>query len=64
MNAAESRRRGPAIRKSARPRLRVLGTEITLLEPLREQAQRDLGIDISFEVLDFVDAQRKAAMQP
>lgn len=64
MTAAKSPRRGPAIRKSARPRLRVLGTAITLLEPLREQAQRDLGIDISFEVLDFVDAQRKAAMQP
>lgn len=64
MNGAQSRRRGPAIGKSARPRLRVLGTEITLLEPLREQAQRDLGIDISFEMLNFVDAQRKAAMQP
>jgi len=56
--------RRPVIKASARPKLRVLGTEITLLEPLREQAERDLGIDISFEVLNFVDAQRKAAMQP
>jgi putative spermidine/putrescine transport system substrate-binding protein len=54
----------PAVRTSGRPELRVLGTEITLLEQLREQAEHDLGIDISFETLDFLGAQRKAATQP
>ncbi len=47
-----------------RPRLRVLGTEITLVEPLRRQAERDLGIDLVFETLDFPSAQRKAAVEP
>jgi putative spermidine/putrescine transport system substrate-binding protein len=58
---------GPAVarkqRRTERP-LRVLGTEITLLEPLRVRAAADLGLEIEFEVLDFVDAQRKAATQP
>jgi putative spermidine/putrescine transport system substrate-binding protein len=53
-----------AIHARARPRLRVLGTEITLLEPLREQAEADLGIEIVFENLDFMTAQRKAATAP
>ncbi len=47
-----------------RPHLRVLGTEITLIEPLRRLAQEELDIDLSFEVLDFMSAQRKAALEP
>lgn len=54
----------PAIHTAGRPRLRVLGTEITLLEPIRRQIEQDLGIDIEFEVLDFLSAQRKAATEP
>jgi len=42
----------------------VLGTEITLLEQLRTRAEADLGIDIVFENLDFLGAQRKAAVEP
>lgn len=53
----------PAIR-GARPALRVLGTEITLLPEIRERAEADLGIAIAFEALDFLGAQRKAATDP
>ena len=48
----------------ARPALRVLGTEITLLEAIRRQAEADLAISVRFEVLDFVGAQRRAATDP
>ena len=54
----------PAVHTSGRPHLRVLGTEITLLEQVREKAASDLGIDITFELLDFIGAQGKAATQP
>ena len=47
-----------------RPRLRVLGTEITLIDTLRQQAEAELDIEIVFEKLDFIDAQRKAATEP
>lgn len=53
-----------AVRAASRPKLRVLGTEITLLEMIRKQAEADLGIDIAFENLDFLSAQRKAAIEP
>ncbi len=53
----------PAIH-AARPVLRVLGTEITLLEAIRAQAEADLGISIVFDSLDFLSAQRKAATDP
>jgi putative spermidine/putrescine transport system substrate-binding protein len=49
---------------SKRPHLRVLGTEITLIEPLRRMAEDELDITLSFEVLDFMAAQRKAALEP
>jgi putative spermidine/putrescine transport system substrate-binding protein len=42
----------------------VLGTEISLLETIRRRAEADLGIDLVFESLDFVSAQRKAATEP
>lgn len=42
----------------------MLGTEITLLEIIRERAAADLGIEVEFEVLDFLSAQRKAAVAP
>lgn len=45
------------------PELRVLGTSVTLTEPLRLRAQQDLGIRIHFEVLDGFDAQRQAVMR-
>ncbi len=44
--------------------LRILGTEITLLEQVRARAQADLGFNIEFEVLDFLSCQRRAALEP
>ena len=54
----------PAVHTKGRPHLRVLGTEITLLEGVRRQAEKDLGISIGFELLDFLGTQQKAARQP
>jgi putative spermidine/putrescine transport system substrate-binding protein len=54
----------PALHLQGRPALRVLGTEITLLESIRLRAEADLGISLTFENLDFVSAQRKAATRP
>jgi putative spermidine/putrescine transport system substrate-binding protein len=44
--------------------LRVLGTDISLLEAVRLRAAADLGSEIEFEVLDFPSCQRKAALNP
>jgi putative spermidine/putrescine transport system substrate-binding protein len=52
----------PAIRR--RRSLKVLGTFISLLEAVRERAAADLGFDLEFEVLNFQDCQRKAALHP
>ncbi len=54
----------PALHLAGRPIVRVLGTEITLLESIRARAEADLGITLTFENLDFVSAQRKAATRP
>jgi putative spermidine/putrescine transport system substrate-binding protein len=59
-----SRPAAPAVHGKGRPHLRVLGTEITLLEGVRRQAEKDLGISISFELLDFLGTQQKAARLP
>lgn len=61
---------GAAARGNAAPaivrrrKLRVLGTGITLLEPIRRRAEADLGFDISFEVHNFINCQRRAALNP
>ena len=44
--------------------LRVLGTDISLLEAVQFKAISDLGFNIEFEVLDFPNCQRKAALNP
>lgn len=54
----------PALKTGGRPHLRVLGTEITALPEIQQQAEADLGIRVSFENLDFLSAQRKAATRP
>jgi putative spermidine/putrescine transport system substrate-binding protein len=38
--------------------LRVLGTEISLIEAVRRRAIADLGFNVEFEVLDFPTCQR------
>lgn len=44
--------------------LRVLGTHVTLQEPLRKQAQLDLGIDISFAPGGSARVLHRASTQP
>lgn len=38
----------PVIMAGSRPRLRVLGTHVTLREEIKKKAQQDLGIDLEF----------------
>ncbi|MDO8882109.1 MAG: signal peptide prediction [Pseudotabrizicola sp.] len=47
-----------------RRRLRVRGTSITLLDPVRMRAAADLGFDVDFELLEFPICQSRAAMDP
>ncbi|WP_119165381.1 ABC transporter substrate-binding protein [Algihabitans albus] len=54
----------PFIQTSGRTTLRILGTSVTLIEPIRAQAQADLGIDLDFTVLDGVNAQLSAVTKP
>jgi len=44
--------------------LRVVGTGVTLLEPIRVQAEKDLGIKLEYDVKDGPGAQQKAVTQP
>lgn len=44
--------------------LRVLGTSVTLLEEIRLQATKDLGINFEYTVLDGVAAQRQGVLYP
>ncbi len=44
--------------------MRVLGTRETLLEPIRRQAERDLGFRIEYEIADGTTAMRKAVISP
>jgi putative spermidine/putrescine transport system substrate-binding protein len=64
--ASKSTRRSAPAAPAIVPRrvLRVLGTDISLLEAVRQRAAADLGCDIQFEVLDFPNCQRKAALDP
>ncbi|MDB4476161.1 extracellular solute-binding protein [bacterium] len=48
----------------SKPKIRVLGTHVTLQEPLRQQAMADLGIDIQFEARGSASLLQKASMQP
>ncbi|MDX3929712.1 MAG: extracellular solute-binding protein [Shinella sp.] len=54
----------PAIHTAGRPKLRVLGTAISLLEELRVKAAEDLGIEVQFDNNDFLTTQHKAAQEP
>jgi putative spermidine/putrescine transport system substrate-binding protein len=51
-------------RQSRRPRLRVLGTHEILIEPIRQQAESDLGIIVEDQVADSMDAVRRAVTAP
>lgn len=54
----------PYIWTTEKPKLRVLGTHVTLQEPIREQAQRDLGIEIEFMPGGSAAVLQKAAYNP
>jgi len=56
--------RSAAVHTQGRPHLRVLGTDISLLEGIRQQAEADLGITLSFESHPFLQTQQQAATQP
>lgn len=54
----------PYIHANPRTKLRVMGTHVTLQEPLRLQAQKDLGIDLEFEPGGSAEVLQKAATRP
>lgn len=54
----------PSIHVRRRPRLRILGTPVTLQEPLRRRAEADLGIDVFFEAGGSAAVLQKASTHP
>ena len=56
-------RSAPAV-LGERPTLRVLGTTVTLLDPIRAAAEADLGLRLEFATADGTEAQRRAALAP
>lgn len=53
----------PALRP-ARPALRVLGTSVTQIAPIKRAAEEDLGLALDFITLDGTEAQRRGALSP
>ena len=47
-----------------RPTIKVVGTHVTLLEPLRQRAEQDLGINIEFHPGGDAEVLLKAATDP
>jgi putative spermidine/putrescine transport system substrate-binding protein len=54
----------PAVHAAERPKLRVLGTDVTMREDIRRRAQQDLGIDIVFEPHGSAGVLQKASTRP
>ena len=62
---ATAKRAGRRIKPARRrPVLRVLGRREILLEPIRQQAVRDLGFEIAFELVDGDEEIRQAVTRP
>jgi putative spermidine/putrescine transport system substrate-binding protein len=63
---------GPVSKRSSFPApaflqgttLRVVGTGVTLLDPIKAQAEKDLGITLQYDVKDGLSAQQIAVTQP
>lgn len=55
---------GPVIHRPTKFHIRVLGTHVTLQEPIREQAERDLGISISFQPGGSAAVLHQASTRP
>lgn len=56
--------KAPFIHAKQRPKLRVLGTHVTLREEIRERAMRELDIDIEFTPGGSADVLQKATSDP
>lgn len=56
--------KAPYVFSRTTPTLRVLGTHVTLQEELRQQAMKDLGINIVFEPKGSAAVLQKASMFP
>ena len=54
----------PFVHAKTRPTLRVLGTHVTLQEPLRQRAMEELDIDIVFEPGGSAEVLQKATSDP
>lgn len=61
---AVAARRGPAVHVDRSGPLRVLGTHVTLQEPIRRRAERDLGFEIVFEPGGSAGVLHKASTRP
>jgi putative spermidine/putrescine transport system substrate-binding protein len=51
-------------RAKSKPTIKVVGTHVTLLEPIRQRAERDLGITIEFHPAGDAEALLKASTDP
>lgn len=56
--------RAPYVFTKTKLKLRILGTHVTLQEPLRQQAMKDLGIELEFEPKGSAAVLQKAASNP
>lgn len=54
----------PAVHARQKATLRVLGTDVTLQEDIRRQAEQDLGIQITFEPRGSAGVLQKASTRP
>lgn len=64
LTAAAAVGHGPWIHAAGRPKIRVMGTHVTLQEPLRVRAQEDLGIDLAFEPRGSAAVLQRASTRP
>ncbi len=56
--------KAPYVMANTRTKLRVMGTHVTLQEPLRQRAQEELGIDIEFAPGGSAEVLLKASTKP
>lgn len=56
--------KSPFVYAQKRQVLKVIGTHVTLQEPLRQRAQEELGIDLIFEPAGSAEVLQKAANDP
>lgn len=52
------------VKAKSRPTIKVVGTHVTLLEPIRQKAEQDLGINIEFHAGGDAEVLLKASTDP